>query len=139
MEGRKGQKCSGLECKGISRFWLVVCFGEVSAEMVYGSADYGSTTGQKVDVDYLVLERLLIVSRNMPLETIRCVRLMCESAGKQWEISSWLDEIKEIISLAIRGKRSVAREEAVELGEYLTARGFRYFDDLLDEVAHSSS
>ena len=90
-----------------------------------------------VDVDYLVLERLLDVSHSMPLETIRCLRLLCEGAEKQWEISSRLDETKKILSVVIKGKRGIARGEAIDLAEYLTAKGFRYFDDLLDEVSGS--
>ena len=93
---------------------------------------------KKVDVDYLVLERLLVVSRNMPLQAIRCIRMMCEGAEKHWEIPSLLDEIKKIVSVVIQKRRGIARDEAIELAEYLTAKGFRYFDDLLDSVSDSS-
>jgi hypothetical protein len=37
----------------------------------------------------------------------------------------------------IKSKRGVARDEAIDLAEYLTAKGFRYFDDLLDEMSES--
>ena len=87
-----------------------------------------------IEVDFLVLERLLVVAHSMPLEAIRCVRLLCEGAERQWEISSRLDEIRQILSVAIKAKRDIAKEEAIELAEYLTAKGYRYFDDLLDET-----
>ena len=89
---------------------------------------------KKIDVDYLVLERLLAVSRSMPLETLRCIRLLCEGAEKQWEIPSWLEEIKKILMVVTRSKRRLAREEALELAEYLTAKGYRYFDEILDDA-----
>lgn len=92
-----------------------------------------------IDVDYLVLERLLVVSRSMPLEVIRCLRLLCEGAEQQWEISSRLDEIKKILSAVLKSKRSAVREETIDFAEFLTAKGFRYFDDLLDDVYQSSS
>lgn len=92
-----------------------------------------------IDVDYLVLERLLVVGRVMPLETMHCLRLLCEGVEQQWEISSRLDAIKKILSIVLKSKRSAAREEAIDLAEFLTAKGFRYFDDLLDDVCQSSS
>lgn len=88
-----------------------------------------------IEVDFLVLERLLVIAHSMPLEAIRCVRLLCEGAERQWEISSRLDEIKQILSVAIKAKRYVAKEEAIELAELLTAKGYRYFDDLLEETS----
>jgi hypothetical protein len=90
-----------------------------------------------IEVDFLVLERLLVVAHSMPLEAIRCVRLLCEGAERQWEISSRVDEIRQILSVAINSKRDIAKEEAIELAEYLTAKGYRYFDDLLDEIPES--
>jgi hypothetical protein len=92
-----------------------------------------------IDVDYLVLERLLVVSRSMPLEVVCCLRLLCEGSEQQWEISSRLDEIKKILSAVLKSKKSAVREEAIDLAEFLTAKGFRCFDDLLDDVYESSS
>lgn len=91
-----------------------------------------------IDVDYLVLERLLVVGRVMPLETMHCLRLLCEGVEQQWEISSRLDAIKKILSIVLKSKRSAAREEAIDLAESLTAKGFRYFDELLDEASEAS-
>jgi len=92
-----------------------------------------------IDVDYLVLERLLVVSRIIPLEVIRCLRLFCEASEQQWEISSRLDAIKKILSPMLKGKRSAVKEEAIDLAEFLTAKGFRYFDDLLDDAYQAAT
>ncbi len=86
---------------------------------------------RKIDADWLVLERLATLAEAMPEEAVRCVSLMIEGDLQGWEIHSWRDELRAILSTGIRAADRTAPRSAVEVVNRLGAKGFLEFRELL--------
>jgi hypothetical protein len=90
---------------------------------------------RKIDADWLVLERLATLAETMPGETVRCLSLMIEGALDGWKISSWLKELRVILSLIIQHSDAAAKQIAIDLLNKLGAKGYLEFRDLLPPSA----
>jgi hypothetical protein len=86
----------------------------------------------EIDPDHLVAERLVVLSKRFPRETMVCMRSMIESDNEGWGIIGWRDDARTAISNALASGDLDALGAAEDLVNYLGTRGHLEFRDLLE-------
>lgn len=86
---------------------------------------------KKTDADWLVLEKLATLAEAMPKEAVQCISLMIEGDLEGWEITSWRQELRAILSTIIRDGDTIASHKATDVVHRLGAKGYLEFRDLL--------
>jgi hypothetical protein len=88
----------------------------------------------KADPDHWVIERLTELVGIMPLQVLNCLQLIIEGDSQRWTAFGSREEIRKIISGALKSGDSDAPIRARELVNALAARGHLEFIDLLERV-----
>lgn len=88
---------------------------------------------QITDPNHLVVERLAVISKNMPFEAVQCLELIIRGDQEGWEIHGWIEEAKTILFHAIETGGETA-ELAKDLVHYLGSRGYLQFRPLLQNA-----
>jgi len=88
----------------------------------------------KIDFPKFVVERLVTVAGTLTRASVDCLKLLVESELESWEIYSWRDEAKKILSTAIQGPDPTAKETAIELVHRLGTMGHLEFRDILPKI-----
>ncbi|MCX7047282.1 MAG: hypothetical protein NTX50_17570 [Candidatus Sumerlaeota bacterium] len=83
--------------------------------------------------NHLVVERLAELSNEFPGQAVKCLSMMVEGSQKRerWHIGAWRDEMRTILSTAIRIGAPDIRDSAIALVHQLGSLGFLQFRDLL--------
>jgi hypothetical protein len=85
----------------------------------------------KVDPDHWVIERLAELVRIMSIQVLDCLQLIIEGDSQRWTTFGSREEIRKIISDALKSGDSAASKRARGLVNVLAARGHVEFMDLL--------
>jgi hypothetical protein len=85
----------------------------------------------KVDPDHWVIERLTEFVGIMPLKVLDCLQLIIEGDSQRWTTFGSREEVRKIVSDALKSGDSEASIRARELVNVLAARGHVEFMDLL--------
>ena len=93
--------------------------------------DRALSTAKKVDVDWLVVERLAGLAEHHGHQVVHCLRLMIEGAAEPWSITHWERDIRTVLSSAIASHDPDVRRASEELTNLLGAKGYWSFSDLL--------
>jgi hypothetical protein len=86
-----------------------------------------------VEPDHLVVERLVELSRAMPLQCIQALTMIVEADTKGWGVLGWRDKAKAIVRTARKSGNREARNTAEDLVNLLGSRGHFEFGELLKE------
>ncbi len=84
----------------------------------------------KVEPDDMVVERLEALAKDMPQQTIECIRMMVEGDIEGWAVHSWQSHAKTILATAIQSGNPRARQAAIQVVDRLGERGYLNFKDL---------
>ncbi|MBI2862445.1 MAG: hypothetical protein HYX89_06475 [Chloroflexi bacterium] len=90
-------------------------------------------TSGRVQLDFRVVERLAALAADLPLQAIGCLDQMVKGDKEGWHIDSWREAARQIIAAVLSCNDGEASAKARELVNYIGARGFHYFRDLLGE------
>jgi len=90
----------------------------------------------KAELEHLVIQRLAILASDMPVQTIECVRLLCEGDKEGWMIQTWDESIRTVLTTGMQSAEVSAQEAAVALINILSTRGHLSFRDLLGSEHH---
>jgi hypothetical protein len=85
----------------------------------------------KIEPDHLVIKRLATLSHTMPTPVLRCLDLMVAGAREGWRMHAWSDEMRVILSSALKSGDEEARRLATDLINRLSAQGNLEFRSLL--------
>jgi hypothetical protein len=85
----------------------------------------------KVDADFLVIERLVVLADRIPLEVLECVRLMINGDEEGWDLYSWEPHLRTILSTAVQSSSTPVKQLAIEIIHLLGTRGHFGYRDLL--------
>jgi hypothetical protein len=89
---------------------------------------------EKIEADFLVLERLSLIAEKMPESALECLKLMITQDKKGWGIYGWHEEIKNILHKALKSNKDGVKKTAKMLINGLGERGHWEFRDLLATV-----
>lgn len=88
----------------------------------------------KVDVEPLVVERLVALADVFPDSAVECLRLMIEKDKTEQSVYGWRSKhIESILDKAIKSSSDTAIKSAKDLINYLGERGYLKFRDLLPQ------
>ena len=85
----------------------------------------------EVEADIEVVEKLAELSTEYPLEAVHCLEMMVKGEQKDWNIYSWRDYARKILSVALQKGEKVSAK-AKRIINYLVSRGWLEFRDLLE-------
>jgi hypothetical protein len=89
----------------------------------------------KTEPDHLVIERLAVVSHQIPGQAVECLRLLIEGDKEGWLLLGQQDNVRKILSTALISADHHVREVATEFINWLAARGVRDFLNLLSRLS----
>ncbi len=110
--------------------------GRFDASWSLDQLEWVLTAAGKTDADHLVVEELARLAPSHTRRVVRCLRLYFEhihGRTDEWRIHAAEEETKVILSAGLQHGDRVVREEAAHLVNYLGARGFRQFRELLSQ------
>jgi hypothetical protein len=87
----------------------------------------------------LVLERLAVLSEEMPADAAECLKLMLKRDAGGWRIFTFREVQRRILRSALQGGDPTARVIAEDLINWLGARGQWDLGDLLREVENGTT
>ncbi|MFH1930699.1 MAG: hypothetical protein ABIN18_03800 [Pseudomonadota bacterium] len=90
--------------------------------------------GKITQSDYFVVERLGVLVKTLPVETVKILSKMILVDKSGWIISGNRQEINPILSTALQSPEKAAQDEAKTLINRLVARGYADFNNLLNAV-----
>jgi len=85
----------------------------------------------KLEADRLVVERLTMMSEEMPILTIRCLEYLVKGDKEGWKMYGWREHVKKILSGVLQAGGEAA-PMAEEMIHYLGSRGYLEFRVLLE-------
>ena len=91
----------------------------------------------KVDAGHQVVKRLAALAADMPLQAVKCLRLMVEGDTEGWHVPTWHGHTRVILATAIQSSDLEAHQAAVDLVHRFGARGYFEFRDLLPKASSS--
>lgn len=86
----------------------------------------------RLEVDFMVVERLASLGQEMPEECAECMRLLSDGLKDVNEIYGWQEHGRTVLSAAIKSGNAAARGIAIKLINRLESRGYSGFRDLLN-------
>lgn len=87
--------------------------------------------GSNIEGDHLVMEKLVQVVQQYPLEAIQVTKLMIDTDKKGWGVLSWKEELQEVIKTASSSTNKRAISLAQEFVNRLAAKGYLEFKSLV--------
>lgn len=81
--------------------------------------------GVEIDPSWHVAERLGTLAQAHPQVAVQCMRLLVEAAEKKWGIGLIRDSVRGLIKTVASSPDPQARSQAVQLANWLGARGYR--------------
>jgi len=88
----------------------------------------------KVEVDHLVVERLMKAVEVRPVQCVECLSLLVEGSREGYEILGWQERAQTVLASALKSNDAKARGDATALINRLDARGYYGFKELLERV-----
>ena len=85
---------------------------------------------RKTEPDHLVVQRLAAISKQMPLEAVRCLDCLVRGDEKGWKLHGWREDAKAILMNALNSGGDIA-DTAKDLVHFIGSRGFLDFRSLL--------
>ncbi|MBW1956180.1 MAG: hypothetical protein JRI83_10760, partial [Deltaproteobacteria bacterium] len=85
----------------------------------------------KTDPDFMVVEHLVALAKDMPYETVQCLEAIIKGDEEGWSIYGWKDEAKTILNTALQNP--TAKETAENVINHLGSRGYFEFMELLKQ------
>jgi hypothetical protein len=86
-----------------------------------------------IEGDHLVMEKLVQVAQQYPLEAIQVTKLMVDADKKGWGVLSWKEELHEVIKTVLSSANKKAISLAQEFVNRLAAKGYLEFKSLVQK------
>lgn len=87
--------------------------------------------GCDIQGDHLIMEKLVQVTQQYPLEAIKIAKLMVDGDKKSWGVLGWKEELQEVIKTALDSANKRAISLAQEFVNRLAAKGYLEFKSLI--------
>lgn len=126
---RTSQDARGFEELAEFGWWFAS--GKLESEWALDQLSTALALAGRVEPENQVLEKLAAVASEIPRRAMQLLRAMIERATEPGRVLAWTDEIRGILTAALKSKQRPAAEMATDLIHDLGARNVRDYADLL--------